>query len=117
MKSGLVLVLAAMLAAPGWAENQTISGYLVDKACSVELAPKGSKALAGHGRSCALMTPCRRSGFGVVTEDGRFIAFDPAGSQKALAVIKASAKDDGYRITVTGDRQGSTLKVASLKLQ
>jgi len=117
MKVGLLVTIAGILAVPVWGENQTISGYLVDKACSAELSAKGQKALAGHGRSCASMPVCRRTGFGVVTADGGFVAFDAAGSQKAFAAMKASAKDDDYRVTVTGDRQGSTIKVASLKLE
>jgi hypothetical protein len=103
-------------ALPALPETKTISGYLVDKACSQELAAKGQKALAGHDRMCALMEPCAKSGFGVVTGDGKFIAFDAAGNKKALAAIKASKKEQDYRVTVTGDQQGDIIKVAALKL-
>jgi hypothetical protein len=71
--------------------------------------------MAGHNRDCALMDSCLESGFGVMTADGKFIAFDAAGNKKAVEAIKANKKDQDYRITVTGDQQGDTMKVASLK--
>jgi hypothetical protein len=112
-----IAALTAVAVAAGLAENKTITGYLVDKACSQELAAKGQKALAGHDRMCSLMGACAKSGFGVVTDDGKFIAFDAAGSKRAAAAIKASKKEEDYKVTVTGDQQGETIKVASLKIQ
>lgn len=116
-KALLTLALAAAFSLVGQAEKKTVTGYLVDQACSKELAAKGPKALAGHDRACALMDTCSQSGFGVVTEDGRFLAFDPAGSKRALAAIKTSKKEQDYKVTVTGDQQGETIKVASLQIQ
>ena len=110
--AGIVATFALCL----HAENKTVKGYLVDKACSRELAEKGPKAIADHDRDCALMDSCLESGFGVMTADGKFIAFDAAGSKKAAAEIKASKKDKNYQVTVTGDQQGDTIRVASLKL-
>jgi hypothetical protein len=99
------------------AETKTLSGYLVDKACSAELTAKGLTALAGHDRECALMDSCLESGFGVVTKDGKFIAFDAGGNKKAVESIKASKKDKNYQVTVTGDQQGDTIRVATLKIE
>ena len=110
-------VLVAFALAAGQAANTTISGYLVDKACSQELAAKGKQALAQHDRSCSLMDACAQSGYGVVTEDGKFIAFDAAGNKKALAAIKGAKKDDNFKVTVIGEQQGSVIKVASLKME
>ena len=39
-----------------------------------------------------------------------------ASSRKALAALKASKKEDNLKVEVTGDIQGDTIKVASLKL-
>jgi hypothetical protein len=63
------------------------------------------------------MGPCAESGFGVLTSDGKFIAFDAAGNKRAIAAIKASKKEKDYKVTVSGDQQGETIKVASLKIQ
>jgi hypothetical protein len=101
----------------GLGANTTVTGYLVDKACSQELAAKGKQALAQHDRSCSLMDACAGSGFGVVTDSGEFVAFDAAGSKKAVAAIKAAKRDQDFKVTVTGDRQGGVIKVASLKIE
>jgi hypothetical protein len=64
-----------------------------------------------------LMPACQRSGYGVFTyESNKFLAFDPAGSQKALALIQSSKKDDDMRVEVAGEINGDKMKVTSLKL-
>jgi hypothetical protein len=62
------------------------------------------------------MPACQKSGYGVLTTDNRFLKFDEAGSRKALEAIKASKKLDDLEVEVTGELQGDTIKVASLKL-
>ena len=49
-------------------------------------------------------------------ETNKFLLFDAAGSRQALAPIEASKKDDNMRVEVTGQIDGDTIKVASLKL-
>ena len=48
--------------------------------------------------------------------DNKFLKFDEAGNRKALEAIKGSKKLDDLEVEVTGDLQGDTIKVASLKL-
>jgi hypothetical protein len=43
------------------------------------------------------------------------LKFDASGNRKALAMLRASKKDDDLKVEVTGDVQGDTIKVASLK--
>src|ERR1700691_4023652 len=62
------------------------------------------------------MCSCEKSGYGVFTYDNKFLKCDPAGSRKALAALKASKKEDDLKVEVTGEIQGDTIKVASLKL-
>ena len=112
-----ILAIAAMAIAPGVAETRTLTGYLIDKACSAETMAKGKGALAKHDKACALMGECRKSGYGAVTDDGKFIAFDAAGNKRALAAFKASKKEMDYKVTVTGDQQGDVIKVTSLKVE
>lgn len=110
-----MLVMAGLAMTPAVAETRTISGYLIDKSCSAETV--GKAALAKHGKACALMGECRKSGYGVVTDDGKFIAFDAAGNKRALAVFQTSKKEMDYKVTVTGDQQGEVIKVTSLKVE
>lgn len=70
-----------------------------------------------HDKKCLLMPSCQRTGYGVFTyESNKFVAFDTAGNQKALALIQSSKKDDDMRIEVAGEVDGDKIKVTSLKL-
>jgi hypothetical protein len=89
----------------------------MDKMCSAKAISGGQKAAAAHDRACALMPPCTQSGYGVFTVDNKFLIFDGEGNKKALAALNASKKKDDLKVTVTGDVQGDTIKVASLKLR
>jgi hypothetical protein len=84
---------------------------LVDLNCSKKAAVQSDPD--SHTRDCALM--CAKSGYGVMV-DGKYYKFDAAGSDKALAALKASSKKDHLRVDVSGSLEGDTLIVASLKL-
>ncbi len=103
MKSfGLLLLLAGMAAA------ESFSGTMVDVMC------KG-KDLASHTRECALN--CAKSGYGLVTADGKFLKFDEAGNAKALTTLKKSTKEKDLKAKVTGTLAGDVLKVETIELQ
>jgi len=114
--------LAAGLA--GLASAAEVKGVLMDKACSgkaevrvLSTGIEGGMIVAeAHTRECALMPACEKSGYGIFTYDNKFLAFDQAGSRKALAAIKASKKLDDLEVVVTGEIKGDTIKVESLKL-
>src|SRR5256885_6069145 len=110
-----LVVAVALLAGLCAAEKKTVSGYLMDKACSADAVKKGEKVAKEHGVDCALMDDCAKSGFGVFTSDGKFLPFDAAGNKKALAALKASKKKTDIHVTVTGDVSGDNIKVATLK--
>ena len=120
--SGIAGLWAGLAAS---AAPTTVPGVLMDRECSakaeVRVVP-GARLEGGilvayaHTRQCALMSSCQKSGYGVFTYDNRFLSFDAAGSQKALAALKASKKEDDLKVEVTGEIQGDTIKVASLKL-
>jgi hypothetical protein len=59
---------------------------------------------------------CEESGFGIVTADKKFLKFDADGNAKVLKELKASDKKDHLRVNVTGDVEGDTIKVSSVKL-
>src|SRR5215475_6035698 len=92
-----------LLLAPCCAFCADVRGVLMDKACSskaeVRIVPgpriEGGMIVAeAHTRECALMPACQKSGYGIFTDDNKFLAFDAAGSRKALEAIKASKKLD-----------------------
>ena len=83
---------------------------LLDVGCS----KKASANPDAHTRDCALM--CAKSGYGILTSDQHFLKFDAAGNQKILNELKASSKKDHLRVDVSGEVEGSTLKVSSVSL-
>lgn len=111
MKS-LFAFLAITAVLPLGAAVQTWTNVpLVDQKCSTKFKPS---TVDTHTRSCALA--CESTGYGILTSDGTFLKFDNDGSQKALGELKASTKRDHLRATVTGELEGGTLKVQSIKL-
>lgn len=122
-----LLTLILFSGAASFAQAETVKGILIDRACSSKADVRiveGPRLAGGmivaeaHTRECALMPACQKSGYGVFTYDtNKFLAFDPAGNQKALAALRASKKLDNLVVEVTGDVQGSSIKVAALKLE
>jgi len=101
-----LILMGVALAAAALAE--TWSGTLVDVMC------KG-KDLAGHTTKCAVA--CAKSGYGLVLADGKFVKFDETGNAKALAALKATAKEKDLKAKVTGALDGETIKVSAIELQ
>jgi len=117
----LLIVLNGLTAA---APGSRVEGVLIDKACSFKAETRivgdhlegGMLAAYNHLRTCLLMPDCKKSGYGVFTYDQKYLTFDSAGNQKALELVQASKKEDDFRIEVTGEVQGSNIKVSGLRL-
>ncbi len=86
----------------------SFSGTLVDNMC------KGKDDLAAHTSKCAIA--CSKSGYGIMTADGKFMKFDEDGNAKALAALKGTAKEKDLKATVTGSVDGDMIKVESVSL-
>lgn len=99
-------LLPAVLAAETWKDVPVVDTLCINK---VKANPDA------HTRKCALQ--CQKGGYGLITADGTYLKFDAAGNEKAVAALKASKKDDHLRATVTGDRDGETIKVKELALE
>ena len=100
-----VLLLTLMGSA---AAADTFSGTVVDVMCR-------AKDLAGHTRECAVA--CAKSGYGLVTADGKFLKFDESGNARTLTALKKSTKDKDLKAKVSGNVDGDVLKVQSIELQ
>jgi hypothetical protein len=106
-----LLVLAGLSAMPALAAAENYKDVpVVDVNCSKKVAADPDS----HPRACALK--CAASGFGIVTQDKQFLKFDAEGNKKIVEALKASDKKDHLRVDVSGDLQGDTLKVTSIKL-
>lgn len=105
------LVLLGLAAMPALAAVESYKDVsVVDVNCSTKVAADPDS----HTRACALK--CAASGFGIVTKDKQFLKFDAEGNAKIADALKASDKKDHLRVDVSGDVQGDTLKVTSIKL-
>jgi hypothetical protein len=105
------LVLLGLAAMPALAAVETYKDVpVVDVNCSKKVTADPDS----HTRACALK--CAASGFGIVTKDKQFLKLDAKGNAKVADAFKASDKKDHLRVDVSGDVQGDTLKVTSIKL-
>jgi hypothetical protein len=97
---------AGLLSVAAFAE--TWNGTLVDVMCK-------DKDIAGHTKKCAV--GCAKSGFGLVTSDGKFVKFDEAGNAKALAALKATDKEKDLKAKVEGTLDGDIVQVSSISIE
>jgi len=120
---GLIVVSVWILGATEPSETK-VQGVLIDKMCSSKAETRivpgprlegGIIAIYPHTRQCALMPECHQSGYGVFTYDQKFLPFDEAGTQKALAYFKQAKQEDDFRVEVAGHIQGNVFKVMSIK--
>jgi hypothetical protein len=120
----IIALVAVLLPLAAESLETKVQGVLIDRMCSYKAYTRvvpGPKLEGGilvayaHPRQCALMPDCQKSGYGVFTYDHKFLPFDEDGNKKALAFFKESNKDDDFRVEVTGEMQGETLKVKSIR--
>ena len=110
MKTLSYLALLGFFAFPVVAAENYTDVPVVDSNCSKKVADNPDS----HTRACALK--CEASGYGIITSDKMFLKFDAEGNKEIVAALKASDKKDHLRADVTGEKQGETVKVESLKL-
>src|ERR1051326_6247095 len=109
-----LLCLYALTASLTYAAD--FRGYLLDKSCADEDGNKPGYA-AKHQKSCLQMKVCVQSGYGVMTDDLKYYKFDRNGNAMAAKLIAASKKTDQFKINVSGNVQGDTIKVAKLTIE
>jgi hypothetical protein len=104
-------VVLGLFAIPVLAANETFTNVpVVDVNCSKKAAADPDS----HTRACALK--CSESGYGIITKDKQFVKLDATGNAQGIAALKASDKKNHLRADVSGELQGDTLKVTSVKL-
>jgi hypothetical protein len=92
-------------------DSTTVKGYLVDVSCATKHA--GEEGFAeGHDKDCLEM--CAKSGYGVLTSEGKFVKFDDDGNKKAESFIKSSENEAGWKVEVTGKLSGEKMSVESI---
>jgi hypothetical protein len=95
----------------------TLTGYIVDKACSGGLKKDTAEAHAkshSGSKGCALKEPCAKSGLGVFA-DGKYYEFDENGTALAKSALEKSPKEKGARFSVVGKVSEGKMTVESIK--
>lgn len=111
MRKTFVLVLLAMAAVPALAASESFHDVsVVDSKCAAKVASNPDE----HTRACAMS--CASAGFVIITPDKKILKLDAAGNSTVAQELKASQKKDHLRADVTGDVEGDTFKVQSIKL-
>ncbi len=112
----IALIVALGLFGSALAQKKsTMTGYIVDKACSARVSKKDDPqaAAAGHTKNCALMEGCAKSGYGVFV-DGKYYEFDEKGTTMAKAALEKSSKEKGAMFKVVGTVSDSKMTVESI---
>ncbi len=104
-----LLAVAAMLTVFSFvATAGEWGGYLMDAMCAAKMKDKA----ASHKTKCALS--CAKTGYGIVTADGKYVKFDETGNAKATEALKATAKEHDLKVKVTGTLEGDVIQVESV---
>ena len=112
MLTRIMLVVAGLLAFPLGAAAETWKNVpVIDTMCATKVKAEPDK----HTKQCALQ--CAKGGYGLLTAEGAYLTFDAAGNDKTVAALKATKKADHLRATVTGERDGENIKVASISIE
>lgn len=106
----LTLSLTAIAQDKG-GKSVTLTGNILDVACSATAT--SAEAASNHKKGCSLSPRCIKSGLGVYA-DGKFVAFDEAGSAKGKAALEATSKANGAKFKVTGKMADGKLTVDSI---
>ena len=120
MKKNLVLVLVALLCLSVFAlakpKKAKVTGFLIDKACSGNVAKKDNpmEVANNHTKKCALMEKCVASGLGVFA-DGKFYELDEKGKTMAKAFLEKSTLDKGVKVSVEGTADEATPTMLMVK--
>lgn len=111
----IVMVLFAAVAIAAFAADTQVKGYLLAQACASESDKPGF--VAKHPKDCLEKDDCAKSGFGVLTDDKKFIKFDAAGNQQAKKFIAGLTKKSDIKVAVTGNMDGDQIAVSTIELQ
>lgn len=91
----------------------TLTGHIVDKACSAKVAKKENPQAASAEEAKDCIVRCSKSGLGIFA-DGKYTEFDEKGVALAKAALEKSAKDKGATFKVSGKVADGKLMVDSV---
>ncbi len=114
--AGMLVVVGLAAGAAAQGQTQTMRGHLVDVMCATKHATEAGY-VAKHDKKCLLMEECVKSGYSLVTAEGKVLKLDAKGTQLALDLIKNTDRESNWTVAVNGNVSGDTITVASIQLQ
>lgn len=96
------------------ARVHTLQGWLIDAHCAAHFVATGT-APTNHERWCLLQPLCSASGYGVLTAQGVFWRFNPAGNRDAMTMLQSNAPAKDLRVIVRGQERGHRLFVRAMR--
>ncbi len=110
----LLALVALSLVAMADDKAVTLTGHIVDKACSTnKVAKKENPQTAAADETKACILRCAKSGLGVYA-DGKYVEFDEKGVTLAQAALEKSTKEKGAKFKVTGKVADGKMSVESI---
>ena len=114
--AGMLVVVGLAVGGRAQTQTQTMNGHLVDVMCATKHATEADY-IAKHDKKCLLMEGCVKSGYSLVTAEGKVLKLDAKGTQLALDLIKKTDRESNWTAAVTGSVSGDTIAVSSIQLQ
>jgi Gram-negative bacterial TonB protein C-terminal len=111
----LITIVFAALSISALAADTSVQGYLIDSSCAARSARRPGFG-AGHARTCLRMPSCAASGYGVLTDDKRFIKFDQDGSEQAKQLLADLTQEANIKVNVSGKVDGDRMTVTGMRL-
>ena len=112
--AGVAVLGLSLFAGYSFGADEKFNGVLIDKACGQKFVGKddAEASAAKHPASCAAKASCAKSGYLLISgKEG--LKLDEAGAAKAKEYL---GKDDAStKVTITGTKDGDTLKVTSIE--
>lgn len=112
--TSLLFVLTLFAAMPLMAES--VEGILMDNMCMGKFEAKGFDAAKMHTRDCALMGPCKASGFAIIQADGKVVKLDDNGNKLAIAALEDSDKEKDLQVSADGKVTNGVLATKTIAL-
>ena len=76
-------------------DTATVKGYLMDVSCATK-HPGDVTFAEGHEKDC--LRTCAKSGYGVLTDEGKFVKFDDDGNKKVESFIEERDVDGAWKV-------------------
>ncbi len=94
-----------------------VRGHLIDVSCWSDSDHKDDqKLLREHTKNCLQMPDCIKSGYVIVTAQGKVYTLDAASNASTTAWIEATKHDDNWLVDVKGHLRDGKLNIKKIQL-